>query len=189
MKTAAEGAAASPVRVPVWDPLVRLLHWALVLSVFGSWLTRHGDEELHELVGWVALAVVIVRVLWGFLGPRYARFRQFVRGPGAGLDYLGQAVGGRAPRYVGHNPLGGWMTVTLLLLVAAIAGTGWLYTTDRFWGVAWVGNLHLWLTNALLGLVGLHVLGVVWTSLKSRENLVAAMVHGRKAPAGPGDVD
>ena len=67
--------------------------------------------------------------------------------------------------------------------------SGWLYTTDRFWGVEWVEDLHDGLTNVLIGLVIIHVAGVIWTSLRGRENLVAAMFHGRKRRPGPEDVD
>lgn len=188
MNTTTEAAPAVS-RVRVWDPLLRLLHWSLVATVVASWLTRHSPGRIHEWVGYGALAVVVLRVAWGLFGPRHARFPSFVQGPGATRRYLADALAGRAPRYLGHNPLGGWMTVVLLLTVGVISVTGWMYTTDRFWGVAWVGNTHLWLTNGLMGLVALHVLGVLWTSLKSRENLVGAMVHGRKRGPGPGDID
>jgi cytochrome b len=86
----------------------------------------------------------------------------------------------REPHYVGHNPLGGWMILMLLATTAGICITGWLYTTDRFWGVAWVGQLHEFLTDALIVFVILHVAGVVFTSIRQRENLVKAMITGIK---------
>ncbi|KAA9134233.1 cytochrome B [Marinihelvus fidelis] len=168
----------------VWDPLLRLLHWSLVATVVASWLTRHSPGRLHEWVGYGAMAVVAIRFAWGFAGPYYARFSQFVRPPGQALAYLRDARQGRATRHLGHNPAGGWMTVVLLLFVAAISITGWMYTTDRFWGIAWVGETHLWLTNALMLLVALHLAGVAWSSWVHRENLVAAMLHGKKKVAG-----
>jgi len=93
------------------------------------------------------------------------------------------------PRYLGHNPLGGWMVMALLSMVAAAGLSGWLSVTDRFWGVAWVQELHEALANALFLLVGLHIAGVVFTSLRHRENLVRAMLTGRKRAPEPGDVD
>ena len=72
------------------------------------------------------------------------------------------------------------MIVALLVTATVVGVSGWLYTTDRFWGVEWVESVHRWFTNALWVLVGLHVAGVLYTSLRHRENLVAAMVHGRK---------
>ena len=177
-----------PSRVRIWDPLLRLLHWSLVATMAASWFTRHSPGRWHEWVGYAALAVVLVRMAWGFVGPEYARFGQFVRGRIGTRDYVMAALAGRAPRYLGHNPLGGWMTIALLLTVTAIGVTGWMYTTDRFWGIAWVGNTHLWLTYFSFLLIGLHVVGVAWTSWKCRENLVVAMVHGCKAPPRDGDV-
>lgn len=173
----------------VWDPLLRLLHWLLLATLVASWFTRHSPGRIHEWVGYAALAVVVLRLVWGFVGPRHARFSDFLRSPAITMRYLSAALAGGAARYLGHNPLGGWMTVILLATVALIAVSGWLYTTDRFWGIAWVGNTHLWLTYVLMGLVALHLLGVLWTSIKTRENLVAAMLHGRKAPPRPGDID
>jgi cytochrome b len=187
MKTPEE--AGRRARHRVWDPLLRFLHWSLLISVVAGWFTRHSPGRIHEWVGYAALAVVVVRVLWGFAGPHYARFAQFVRSPVATSAYLSAVISGSAPRYVGHNPLGGWMTVVLLTVVGLVCVSGWLYTTDRFWGIAWVGNTHLWLTYLLIGLVALHLLGVAWSSFKNRENLVAAMFHGRKATPRVGDVD
>lgn len=176
-------------RYRVWDPLLRLLHWLLLTTLVASWFTRHSPGRIHEWVGYAALGVVAVRLLWGFVGPRHARFADFLRSPSTTWRYLAAALSGDAARYLGHNPLGGWMTVVLLVTVALIGVSGWLYTTDRFWGIAWVGNTHLWLTYVLMGLVALHLLGVLWTSIKTRENLVAAMVHGRKAAPRHGDID
>jgi cytochrome b len=166
--------------IKVWDLLVRLLHWSLVVSVVGAWLTREGNELRHVQLGYAALAIVALRVGWGFVGSRYARFVDFVRSPGETFDYLRALIAHREPRHIGHNPLGGWMIVLLLATVAGICGTGWLYTTDAYWGVAWVGELHEGLTDLLIVLVTLHVAGVVFTSIRQKENLVKAMVTGTK---------
>jgi cytochrome b len=175
-------------RIRVWDPLVRIGHWTLVLAVAAAWFTSEGNHELHEAIGYVALAVVVVRLAWGFIGPRYARFSQFVRGPAATLRYTGQLVHGREPRYIGHNPLGGWMIVALLLGTALTALSGVLYTTDRFWGVEWVEDLHEGLANTLLVLAAFHIGGVIVESLRQREDLVGSMFHGRKRAPRRDDV-
>lgn len=164
----------------IWDPLVRVGHWLLVAGVAAAWLTRHAEGRLHEWLGYLPLAVVVVRVGWGFLGSRHARFADFVRPPAATLRYARQAFLRTEPRHLGHNPLGGWMILLLLTLTALTAGSGWLYTTDRFWGVAWVDAFHRWSTNLLLGAAAVHVAGVLLASWRHRENLVAAMLHGHK---------
>jgi cytochrome b len=165
----------------VWDRLVRVGHWLLALAVLLAWLTRHSPGPWHEWIGYASLAIVAVRVVWGWRASGHARFTEFVRGPRETLAYARALVGGREPRTLGHNPLGGWMIVALLVTATIVSVSGWLYTTDRFWGVEWVESVHRWFTNALWVLVGLHVAGVLYASLRHRENLVGAMLHGRKA--------
>ena len=176
-------------RVKVWDRLIRLLHWVLVAAVVMAWVSTLGLGLLraHEPAGYIALAVVAIRVVWGFCGGRHARFSQFVRGRREVLHYAGQLRAGNEPRYIGHNPLGGWMVLLLLGMVASLGLTGWLYTTDYFWGMAWLDQLHNALAWALLVLVALHLAGVAFTSLRHRENLAAAMFSGHKAASGSGD--
>ena len=173
-------------RIRVWDPLVRVLHWSLVTGVAVAWLTEDGPGKLHEGAGYVALGVVAIRGLWGFIGPAFTRFRSFVRPKAETLDYAKAVLHGNEPRHLGHNPLGGWMIVALLLTVAATGGTGWLYTTDMFWGIKWMEGVHETFANLLLVLIALHVGGVIFTSIRQRENLVAAMIHGHKERR-PGD--
>lgn len=177
--------------VKVWDGLVRLLHWLLVLSVAMAWVSTlgFGWVKTHEPAGYVALAVVVTRLIWGFAGNRHARFARFVCRPRAVRDYALQLAAGKEPRYIGHNPLGGWMVMALLAVVAALGFTGWLYTTDAFWGTAWLDQLHAALAWGLLVLIAGHLGGVLFTSLRHRENLVSAMVSGRKPAAAPGDID
>lgn len=180
-----------PNALKVWDGLVRLLHWLLVLSVALAWLSTLGFGLLktHEPAGYVALSIVTIRIAWGFTGSRHARFAQFVRRPGVVRDYAIQLKAGTEPRYIGHNPLGGWMVLLLLAVVASLGLTGWLYTTDYFWGTAWLDQLHSALAWALLALIAVHLGGVIATSLRHRENLAAAMFSGRKPAKAPGDID
>lgn len=170
-------------RIAVWDPLVRIGHWGLVACVAFAWLTRTGGHDWHERLGYGALAIVALRVVWGFIGPRSARFSAFVHSPVSTLAYAWLMLAAREPRHVGHNPLGGWMILALLFTVAAVGLSGWLYTTDTYWGVEWVADLHEALSDLLLGLIALHLAGVALASYRHRENLVAAMLHGRKRAA------
>jgi cytochrome b len=173
-------AGAEQRRVRVWDPLVRSGHWTLVLCVLAAWATRHQPGPWHEWFGYAVLGVVGIRVVWGWCGTRHARFGDFVQGPRITLDYARAVLARAEPATLGHNPLGGWMVVALLSTLGLVCGTGWLYTTDRYWGVEWVETLHGSLTDLLMVLVALHVAGVAYTSWHHRENLVAAMLHGSK---------
>jgi len=179
-------AVAPPTRV--WDLAVRLFHWSLVASFAVAWISAEEWQDLHLWAGYAAAALVAFRLVWGLAGTRYARFRQFVRRPRVVVAYLRDVLSGREARYLGHNPAGGAMILALLLALAGLCLTGWLYTTDAYWGVEWVEETHELLANLLLALVGLHVLGVLLASLRHRENLVRAMVTGRKRPAGPDDL-
>lgn len=174
--------------VKVWDPFVRIFHWSLVSSFAVAWVSADDWSELHEWAGYAAAALVSARLLWGLFGARYAKFTQFVQSPMAVSRYLWAVIQGREKRYLGHNPAGGAMIVLLMATMAGLCASGYLYTTDTFWGVAWVEALHETLANLLLGLVILHVAGVVWASVKHRENLVRAMLTGRKRAADLPDV-
>jgi cytochrome b len=166
--------------IAIWDPLVRAGHWLLAAAVLTAWLTRKGGGRWHEWAGYASLAVVGVRLIWGWCGTSNARFATFVRSPAETLRYARAVLTGQESRCLGHNPVGAWMIVALLANVALVGASGWLYTTDRFWGVEWVEELHAALADILLWLVALHVAGVLYASLHHRENLIAAMWHGRK---------
>jgi cytochrome b len=166
--------------VLVWDSVVRICHLALIAGVLGAWLTRHWPGSWHELLGYGVALIVVLRCIWGFIGTQPARFRSFVLGPRAALRYLRELLAGQPRRYLGHNPLGAWMIVALLLNLTLISVTGWMFTTDRFFGYAWVINTHLYASYALFAMVALHLLGVAHASVSHGENLVASMIHGHK---------
>jgi cytochrome b len=174
--------------VRVWDPFVRAFHWALALSFAVAWLSAEHLERLHDAAGYVAGALVAARVVWGYVGPRYARFSQFVRSPKMVSAYLKAIVVGAERRFIGHNPAGGAMIVVLLAAIAATAASGWALTTDAFWGSSAMQRAHAILAHGLLLLVLAHLAGVVLASVRHRENLVRAMVVGVKRAAQPGDV-
>lgn len=177
----------------VWDPFIRLFHWALALAFCGAYVTGAGYYEPHLWLGYTVLALVLMRLPWGFLGPRHARFQDFVAGPQPTVAYAAALLRGRAARHLGHNPLGGWMIVLLLLVltVTAISGialdaaenrSGPLAGTRLFIYGDIIEAVHLVFTNLALALIGLHLAGVVAASWMHRENLPAAMVTGRKRP-------
>lgn len=174
--------------VKVWSRYVRLFHWSLVLCVAVAWLSSGEIQKLHELAGYCAAALIASRLLVGLAGSGYARFSQFVRGPRTVAEYLRDMRNGHERRYLGHNPAGGAMVMALLACVTGIALTGWMQTTDTWWGVAWVEDTHKILGNGILVLIGLHVAGVVLASMRHGENLVRAMINGRKRAPAPQDV-
>ena len=180
-------ARQSPAMARVWDPVVRVLHWSLVLSFIAAWFTRHHFETVHHWAGYAAAALIAVRLLWGRIGTPFARFSQFVRDPKTVWLYLQDILKGREARYIGHNPAGGAMILVLMAAMGATAFTGWMMTTDAYFGVKWVGELHETAAHGLLLLVLIHIGGVILASLRHRENLVAAMITGRKRAASAED--
>ncbi|MFZ2103289.1 MAG: cytochrome b/b6 domain-containing protein [Oricola sp.] len=174
------GGATPPSTVRVWDPLVRIFHWSLVGLFAFAFLTGDEWEKAHILAGYIVAGLIAFRVVWGLIGPRHARFTDFVRGPGTVATYVRDALAMKAQRHIGHNPAGGAMILALLLAIAGIATTGYMMTTDAFWGVEWVEDAHEMLVYGTLGLIALHVGGVILASVGHGENLVRAMITGRK---------
>ena len=166
--------------VKVWDPFIRLFHWLLVVSFALAWYSGGIWDNPHLAAGYGVAALVVARIVWGFVGTRYARFRNFVYGPQTILLYLAATLRMRAPRYLGHNPAGGAMVITLLVTLVVLCMSGILMTTDAFWGVEWVDSLHNAASTFALILVGLHVGGVVVASIEHDENLILAMITGWK---------
>ena len=193
--------------VPVWDPLVRLFHWTLFISFCAAWFTEgelfeglqdrlNGEwlQLVHIWAGYTIAGLLVFRVLWGFVGPRHARFSDFVYRPGIVLAYVRDVLTLRARRTLGHNPAGGAMIVALLLGLTATIVTGLaLYGADKGLGplaamlaessdaaIDTIKEAHEVATNFTLLLVAGHLLGVVWETLLHRENLVRAMITGRK---------
>jgi cytochrome b len=175
------------MRVLVWPWWVRLLHWVLAVAIIAALVTHHGGR-LHEIGGYVALAAALARSALGFIGPAESRFSAFVHGPAITLGHARALLKGVPERRLGHTPLGGWMIVTLLTFAVAGGVSGAIYVTDRFWGEAWMIGLHAATTWVFAGLVPLHVAGVLHASWIHRENLVHAMIDGRKEANTRNDV-
>lgn len=199
--------------VRVWDPLIRVGHWGLVAFFATAYLSEGEPQWLHSSAGYAIAAIVAVRVLWGFVGPRRARFADFVAGPGRVFAYLRDLVSGRAARHIGHSPAGGAMTLALLFALALTAVTGMATLAVEDWqgplaGIVTAQSLPAWTVededhddhndhggsdaledihevaaNATLLLILLHVAGVFLASRAHRENLVRAMIDGRKRAA------
>lgn len=179
-ETIEAGGATPPATVKVWDLGVRVFHWSLVSLFVLAYMTGDEVERVHILAGYAIAALLAFRLVWGFVGPRHARFGDFVRSPAVVLTYLQDMLARRARRFIGHNPAGGAMVVALLTALALTCVTGFMMTTDAYWGAKWVEGVHEASANLTVGLVAFHVLGVLLASFTHRENLVKAMFTGRK---------
>lgn len=174
------GGATPPATVRVWDPFVRAFHWSLAALFLLAYLTGDEVEQVHIAAGYTIAALLGLRIVWGFAGPRHARFRDFVASPRAVFRYLRDVALLRAPRYLGHNPAGGAMVIALMAALTGTCVTGILMTTDAGWGSQTLEDVHETLAHLTVGLVVVHVIGVLVASFEHRENLVAAMITGRK---------
>jgi cytochrome b len=184
----------TPKQVKVWDPLVRVFHWSLASFFLIAYVTEEDFLALHTWAGYAVLGLILVRVLWGFVGTRYARFSSFVFSPRQVVGFLKDTLRLRARRYIGHNPAGGAMILLLLasLLITTVSGiallgveenagplASWFAGSGEFWEDALEG-LHEFFANFTVLLVVVHVGGVIVESLLHRENLVRAMFTGFK---------
>jgi cytochrome b len=166
--------------------LVRALHWTVAAACLIDLLWLDDGRWVHRWLGYYVAGAVVVRIGWGFVGPRHARFRDFVPRPTEVLAYVRAFARGEEARHLGHNPLGALMILFFLVLLLALCLFGWLQETDRFFGIGWVEETHALLADALLVAVLLHVAGALLTSARHRENLVWAMITGTKRPLGAG---
>jgi cytochrome b len=208
---------SQPTGTLVWDPLVRFGHWALGVAFTVAYFTGEekagGPDPLHVWAGYIVGGIVVLRVLWGFAGPRHARFSDFVCEPLSALVYLRDLLLGRARRYVGHSPAGGAMVIVLLACLAATVATGLIAYGEEGKGPlagalvadanangneadhhvraegggesseSAIGELHTLLADITAALVIAHISGVAVASFVHRENLMLAMISGRKRRA------
>lgn len=210
--------------VRVWDIWVRLFHWSLVAMFVVAYFTAEEENIFHIYSGYAVLGLIIFRILWGFIGSQHARFSDFVFGPGKVIQYARGLLAGKPEHYLGHNPLGGWMVVALLIALFVVSVSGlkvyaieegrgplagsehgiiinYAYADrdddddedeeheynkknhdegdedeeEEFWE-----EIHEISTNVTLGLIALHILGVIVSGRLHRENLVKAMITGNK---------
>lgn len=181
-------------QIKVWDPLLRVFHWTLVAMFFTAYFTEDELQNVHVWAGYAVAGLISFRLIWGLVGPSHARFSDFVYSPGKTLGYLKDVLAGGAARYIGHNPAGGAMIVVLLLSLIITTVSGIAYYGGEQWQGPLAGlmsnidehvmealeEIHEFFANFTLFLVFFHVLGVVWESLLHKENLVRAMITGRK---------
>ena len=168
-------------RILVWDFPTRIFHWLLVASFIVAYLTSESEKlrDWHMVSGYLLAGLIMFRLVWGMIGTKYARFRDFVRGPAAVLEYLNGLFSKESKHYIGHNPAGAIAIVLLLTCGLGMGVTGWLIFNDL--GGSFIEEGHESLAVIMLTIVLVHVLGVMLSSLLHRENLVRAMVTGYKS--------
>ncbi len=166
--------------IAVWDPLVRLIHWGLALTILLNGAIIDEESTVHEWVGYVAVGLVATRLIWGLFGPRYARLSAFPPNPAAALRHLVALSKGDKIVHLSHNPLGALMVYNIWMTVLALGATGYMMGTMQFFGVEWVEEAHEIAFNWLLVSIVLHVGGVIFDSWWSGVPLVRSMIDGRK---------
>jgi len=195
--------ASTRTQVRVWDRFVRVFHWSLATTfALAYWSAEAGKHELHAWLGYFLVTLVLARLLWGVYGSRYARFNNFIHAPSEVLRYLKAIASGHPRRYLGHNPAGGVMVIALLATLSFIAFSGLTVMATIDFDGPLVGTMktmsdqeayaawssHAYAVNVILGMVGLHLLGVILASVQHRENLVRAMITGYKVRDAKTDV-
>lgn len=167
-------------RILVWDIPTRIFHWTLAAAFAGAYITSESERyaNIHVTSGYILLGLIAFRLLWGVIGSRYARFSEFVRGPGAIVDYVKSLISGKPRHFIGHNPAGALAIVALLGLGLATGASGFAMYNEL--GGEWLEEVHEVCANTMLLVVIVHVLGVIVSSFMHKENLVRAMVTGHK---------
>lgn len=166
--------------IRVWDRFVRFFHWSLAACVLLNFFVLEDGELPHQVAGYAATGLVVARIVWGFIGSRHARFASFFPTPSRLRNHLRELRSGQPAFHPGHNPLGALMMLALMAGVLALGLTGWLQTTDLFWGDDEMEDLHEALADGLMLLAGLHAVAALLMGRLERVNLVRAMVTGVK---------
>jgi cytochrome b len=196
--------------VKVWDPYVRFFHWTLVFCIIGQFITAEDFQNVHVILGYVIIGLLLSRILWGFVGTKHARFNDFLYRPGTTIRYLKSLFNGRPEHYIGHNPAGGLMTIVLLLSLLVTTFTGLMTLgsegkgpfADTGTSVTQLAHadsdkhgdedrphshaggvwkeIHEAMTGFIIFLVVVHVAGVIVSSWVHKENLILGMITGRK---------
>jgi len=182
--------------VKVWDPLIRIFHWSLVFFFILAYITEDDWMTIHSYAGYCIAFLVLFRLIWGFIGTRHARFSDFIIPPADVIVYGKQLLHGKARRYLGHNPAGAAMIVTMLSTISITVVSGvFLYATEGYgplantffasWSDDFLEDIHELSANFTLLMVAVHVGGVLLSSFLHRENLVRAMISGLKRKHSP----
>ncbi|MDH0646587.1 cytochrome b/b6 domain-containing protein [Pseudomonas sp. GD03858] len=167
--------------VRLWDPLLRVCHWSFATVFFANYFFTEEGEDWHQWLGYYAVGCVLLRIVWGFVGPRSARWADFWPTPRRLAAHARALLNGQPYHRLGHSAIGALVMVLMLACIAGLGLTGWLAEeVDALWGADWPMDLHSWLADALLALVCVHVLAALVESLRLGENLPLSMLTGRR---------
>ena len=172
--------------VQLWDPLLRLCHLSFATVFIADYFFTEEGDDWHQWLGYYALGCVGVRLVWGFVGPRSARWADFWPTPARLAAHARALLRGEPYHRLGHSPIG---ALVMLLMLAGITGlglTGWAsQEIDALWGADWPMDVHSLLADAVLALVCVHVLAAIVESVRLRENLPLSMITGRRRTPDP----
>ena len=194
-RSAQENPAKKVYSIKIWDIPTRIFHWLLVIFVFFSFITgKIGATAMkyHELSGFAVLSLVVFRLVWGFVGGQQSRFSAFVKGPATVFGYAASLLRNDSAHYIGHNPLGGWSIIAMLMSLLLQTGTG-LFANDDILteGPLYhlvskqtsdcLTGLHHLNQKVLIVLIALHISAIMFYLIAKRENLLKPMITGKKA--------
>lgn len=168
-------------RITLWDPLIRLFHGSLVAIVIANYFVNEKGEDWHQWLGYTALAWLVLRFVWGFVGPRPARWGDFFPTPSRLMAHVRALLRGEPYHRLGHSPLGALVMILMMLCILALGITGWLMAeTDLLYAADWQEDLHGWIADTLMGLAAFHVFAALFESVRLRENLPLSMITGKR---------
>lgn len=173
----------------VWDRFVRVFHWSLVSCVLLDYFVLDDGETIHQWLGYAAYVLVLARIVWGFIGTKYARFSDFLPTPTRIIKHVRLVINGEQDTHVGPNPMGAMMMFALMALVLALGVTGFMQSLDAYWGEEWLMDLHDTLADILIALAAIHALAAIAMSRIERTNLIKAMITGIKVFYSTGKSD
>ncbi len=171
---------SSARNIMVWDPLVRLIHWSLAIAIILNGAIVDEESSLHEWIGYFAVGLIGVRLIWGLIGSSHARFSAFPPNPVVAIRHLVALSRGDKTVHLSHNPIGALMVYNIWLTVLLLGITGYMMGTISFFGVDWVEEAHEMAFNWLVFSIILHIGGVMFDTWRTGVPIVSAMINGRK---------
>lgn len=174
-------ASSRTEKVLVWDVFIRIFHWSMVAIVFANLFFLEEGGTWHQYLGYAACVLMLLRIVWGFMGSQYARFKDFFPTPARFKEHFQAVKNQQADKHLGHNPVGTLMIFALIAVILGLGFTGWAQTMESpFYLDSWPADIHELLVTVLQILVFLHIAAVIGMSVWTKSDLVGAMITGRK---------